>query len=428
MRTLESLAPLVGGICLPSAQVRTGTGEPPFAIQMVLRRRPGRGRDGLADEGRLAGSGTALSRAEATVPALAELIERHAATTHHGTELIHATARELGDDALDLDTLPKCSDAELADPQCPLVAPDKDQPIRWVRGIRLRDGQLTYVPAALVYQGLPAQTNGERIALGISTGCAAYVSYEGALLRGALEVIERDAISLVWLRRLPLPRLDVDVVSEALAPCWLRAQERFRDLSYALFDATTDLDVPTVYGLQIAQNDPRVTTLVSCASACTAEDAIGKVLRDMAHIRVAFQWERSIPADWRDFSHVLDGATLMAREDHARAFAFLLNSSRVSRASSLSQISGDHDGERLREVLNRLRHAGAEAFAVDLSTDEAIRCGLKVVKVVIPALQPLSFNYRARYLGHARLRDALRTLGYPPTADQDVNHYPQPFA
>jgi ribosomal protein S12 methylthiotransferase accessory factor len=66
-------------------------------------------------------------------------------------------------------------------------------------------------------------------------------------------------------------------------------------------------------------------------------------------------------------------------------------------------------------------------YAIDLSTDEAIRHGFRVVRVVIPSLQPLSFHYRARYLGHPRLYRAPSLMGHVAKAEDELNPWPQPF-
>jgi ribosomal protein S12 methylthiotransferase accessory factor len=381
----DGLASTLGGICRPPMRIKTALGEPPFAIQIVHGRGVGTSKEAARPDRGFSGSGTALTPEAAMVPALAEFLERYSATRYDPAQFVVASARELGDEALDLDTIPRCSERELADPKCPLVAPDKTAPIRWVRGIRLRDGRMTYIPAVMVYHGLAAETVAERITLSISTGCAAYPTYEGALVRGLLEVIERDAIALVWLVRLPLPRLDVDVMPDALAACWKLGLQRVRDLQYLFFDATTDLGVPTVYALQIAPNDSRVTTLVSCAAACEPAEAVAKVVRDMAHIRVAFQRERVIPPDWWDFTHVMDGAPLMAWAAQLEAFDFLLRPNGMRRVSAMPSVDGSDDRARLRALVGTLHGVGAEAFAVDVTADEAIRRGLRVVKTIVPA-------------------------------------------
>ncbi|MFC7479479.1 hypothetical protein ACFQX7_04670 [Luedemannella flava] len=69
-----------------------------------------------------------------------------------------------------------------------------------------------------------------------------------------------------------------------------------------------------------------------------------------------------------------------------------------------------------------------DAYVVDLTSDEALRAGMTVVRTVIPRLQPLSFSYRARYLGHPRLYRAPARMGHPTRSEAELNPWPQPFA
>jgi ribosomal protein S12 methylthiotransferase accessory factor len=78
--------------------------------------------------------------------------------------------------------------------------------------------------------------------------------------------------------------------------------------------------------------------------------------------------------------------------------------------------------------LNMLREKELPAYAVDLSTDEAVRSGIRIVRVIIPGLQPLSFRYRARFLGHPRLYELPRKMGFPVLTEDELNDFPQPFA
>ena len=149
----------------------------------------------------------------------------------------------------------------------------------------------------------------------------------------------------------------------------------------------------------------------------------------MASIRVAFLNPPQVPDSWDEFTDILHGAAFMARQERASAFDFLLSSTRTTKLSEM----GEHDEDRppreaLRDLLARLRQRRLDAYAVDLTTDESLRCGIRVVRVVIPGLQPLSFSYRARYLGHARLYEAPARMGYPVLSEDKVNPWPQPFA
>ena len=101
-------------------------------------------------------------------------------------------------------------------PQCRLVVPDKRSKIRWVRGLLPDTGEVVYIPAVMVYSHLGNRLPGERFWLPTSTGCAAEVSYERALLSAIYEAIERDAISITWLQKLALPRIQIDNVPAEL--------------------------------------------------------------------------------------------------------------------------------------------------------------------------------------------------------------------
>ena len=80
------------------------------------------------------------------------------------------------------------------------------------------------------------------------------------------------------------------------------------------------------------------------------------------------------------------------------------------------------------EILASFQSKGISIYAVDLTTDEARRVGMKVLRVVIPALQPLSFCYTAQYKGHPRLYEAPSLMGYTVRDEQNLNKWPQPFA
>jgi ribosomal protein S12 methylthiotransferase accessory factor len=374
---------------------------------------------------RIGAYGCGLDEASALVPSLAEGLERYSTAIYHERQFRWATTEELGADALDLDTLPRCSSAELRHPKCPLLLPGKSARIRWVQGISLLDGSLKYIPAILVYSHIGYAAPGERFWTPISTGCAAHATYDQALASAIREVIERDAISIIWLQRLPLPRIVVDRVPGELSDYWARYRAASADLTYHFFDATTDIGVPTVYSLEVANWDARTTTLVACASAPTLTQAIAKVMCDMASVRIAFQEEHAVPASWDDFTDMFHGSTLMARAESKSAFDFLLD---TPSSKHLSKCDSAPSFASLGSLIGRLRELKLEAFAVDLSTDEALQAGMRVVRVILPALQPLSFRYRARFLGHRRLYEAPARMGYQSLSEECLNPWPQPFA
>ena len=433
--SLESLVQPVTGLIAGVGQLPNSPGEAHFPIMSTSMGDIGQSLatvahalNGASATGSMEGAGGSIDPDEARIKATAEALERYSSCAYSEQQFIWATARELGQEALDLDTVPRCSETELAHPRCPIIAPDKDAPLRWVRGISLLNGRTVWVPAVMVYLHIPFMSRGERFWLPISTGCATHTTLEQALVSGICEVIERDAIALIWLQQLPLSRIEIDHVPAALAPYLARNERAGEAVQHYYFDATTELGVPTIYSLHLSPHNNKVVSLVMCSTELDPATAIAKVARESASSRIALQSPREVPEQVDDFLHVFDGASYMAPGERLPAFDFLLQSPYRRRLSEIEPIGTGDNRRNLARLLQRLRANGKEAFAVDISTDEALRVGMRVVRVLIPGLQPLSFSYRARYLGHPRLYEAPRAMGYPVREEQDINSWPQPFA
>lgn len=433
--TLESLVQPTSGLIGNVGQLTIQPGEPHFPIASSSLGDIGqplpavaRALDGRSAAGTLDGAGGSLELSEARTRAIAEGLERYSSCAYDERQFRWATAEELGDEALDLDTLPRCSERELAHPACLLCAPDKHAPLRWVRGFSLQDGRLLWIPAVMVYLHIPYLSPGERIWLPISTGCAAHTTVEQALVGAICEVLERDAISLTWLQQLPLPRLELDELPPWLEQYMRRNARARQSVEHLFFDATTDLGVPTIYSLQLSPRDEMLAALVMCSTELDPAIAVAKVMRESASSRIAMHTPRVTPDKWDDFLHVFDGATCMGHRDHLCAFDFLVNSPKRRRLSEMRAIGSGDARQDLVNLLARLHQRDMDVFAVDISTDEALRAGMRVARVLIPALQPLSFSYRARYLAHPRLYDAPQRMGYPVHSEDKINPWPQPFA
>ncbi|GAA1818753.1 hypothetical protein GCM10009682_44330 [Luedemannella flava] len=426
---LEDLVSPLGGLVGDVRQLPVQPSDPPLAVFSA----------GLGDVsavlpylcdpaclGRLDGTGTGVDPDRAATVAVAEALERYSTCVYDERQFRWASADELGAQALDLDSLPRCSPTELADPACPVTPPDRSAPMRWVRGLNLRTGEPTWVPAVLVYLHLPARGPGERFTSPISTGTAAHPDPAVAVCGALCEVIERDAVSLTWLQRLALPRIELDTVGPELR----RYLDVFadRDVTVHLFDATTDVGIPTVYGVSVAPDHPTCRTVVSCSTSLDPQAAAAKALCETASVRIALRGARPSGADVGSFGTILDGAAHMSDPERAAAFDFLLDTPARRRLSDLPTLTSGDPGADLRLVRSRLADRGLDAYVVDLTSDEALRAGMTVVRTVIPRLQPLSFSYRARYLGHPRLYRAPARMGHPTRSEAELNPWPQPFA
>ncbi len=370
------------------------------------------------------GGGTQPERARAI--AIAEALERYSSCVLPD-DLIVATPNELGDDALDLTTVPTCSATELAHPACPASVVDPDEKLRWVPGWSLTHNRRVLVPAVNVWLHIPALTASERFTMPISTGCATHTDINQALVNAICEVVERDSIALTWLQRMPLPRIEFDEMTPELARSF--EDVAAKGIHTTFFDATSELGIPTLYSVDEAPDDDRVRHVVMCATDLDPTRAAVKMLREVASSRIALARADDPPASLDQFHTVFHGATYMGRPEQSPAFDFLLRRDNGIRPFSAIASRATGDARRdLAGVIDTLVRHDIEAIAVEITTREAAEVGFRVVRVVIPALMPLSFTYRARYLGHRRLYEGPAAMGYPVHDEAHLNPHPQPFA
>jgi ribosomal protein S12 methylthiotransferase accessory factor len=360
----------------------------------------------------------------ARLVAIAETTERYA-----GRNLSHppvtSTEAALSGRVLDMSRVPRCSDAEYARPGCPLEPYDPARPIRWVPGTDLHTGEPTWVPAVMASYGVKPVA-GERFWYQISTGTAVHTDPVKALTGALMEVIERDLIAVLWLQRLPVPQLDPRHITAEVELLLGWAQRRF--LTTHLFDATTDLGVPTVYALQTAEFDARARRVVGCGTGTTLGEAAGKALLEMATLREAFHADEKIPDRPQDFTWVMHGAMYMAEPRHAAAFGFLLDGLAGRPARVGVPRLPDEPQELLRHLLDLLAGRDMQAVVVDHTSRELAYAGLTALTVVVPDLQPMSLHPLAQFRAHPRLQDAPRRMGYPSVGEEELNPWPQPFA
>jgi ribosomal protein S12 methylthiotransferase accessory factor len=374
----------------------------------------------------IGGSGADVDPELAWLRAVMEGAERYATFAYAEDEFVVASGVELGAQALDLDTVPRCSAREYADPRCPFVPPDKTRPIRWVRGWSLVDGCERFVPAVMTHLYFRPAAH-ENFWQMISTGVAAHVTLAAALNSAICEVIERDAIALTWLARLALPRNELPKLPPAaLAPNLERL--RRSPLQHFCFDATTDVGVPCVYAIQTLEGHPHLSQYVNCATEFDPVLACAKTIREAAPARTVFEDGCEHPADVADFTALEDGASYMGKPARRDAFRFLLDTPRRRALADVGRPAPAGDRERLRFLVQRLREIGTDVIAVDLTTDDLRESGVWVVRVVIPGLMPMSSIHRARFLGHPRLYEYPKAAGFGALTEADINPYPQPFA
>jgi ribosomal protein S12 methylthiotransferase accessory factor len=358
---------------------------------------------------------------QARFVARCEGLERYASLVYALDDFLLAPAAALGDGAMSFDGMARFSATEIASALGALTPPSRHSSLRWSDGVDLHTGRPCRLP--LVMTVIPSERlDGERFWLPFSTGVAVHSTVEQALVGAIGEVIERDAVALWWLQRLPLPRLDPGVLTaETTATTSWFADRGVRTL---LFDATTDLGIPTVVCLQLA-DEAVVAQAVGSATAAEHGSAAAKALGEAAGGRFRLHSSAPAPRRYIEYTDLLEGARHMSRKARRRAFAFLLDG---LEDRPVAPVSGGDAGDGLDHLLHTLAAAGLRAYASDLTTAEVRAAGLVAVRVVIPQLVPMSVLPWGRYLGTPRLYEAPRRMGHRARVESRLNSYPVPIS
>jgi ribosomal protein S12 methylthiotransferase accessory factor len=381
------------------------------------------------NQGVVVGAGAEFSEAEARFKAACEAAERYSSSVLLESEYRIACYDELEGEALDWRTLPRLSEEEASFPYQLFTEFSPTDPMRWIPSRHISSGRRKWIPAVLSHV-FPRPWSTERFAIPISTGTAVHSDELLAIVAALGEVIERDAIALTWLLRRPLKRI-------IRAPQELRdSPPAVRDLlessEFRLYDATTDLGMPTVYARRTRTGNPRVTNVVGCATAFDYDTAIGKALTEVIMVsRTLEQGSFTPKRDVLDCEAIQDGAVYMARLEYAHAFEFLDGNGEVALADLVAAEPlgvKSSASERARWLFDKLSALGMDIYLVNLTCDELVDVGLHCVRTVVPQLMPMSLVQRARFLGTPRLRSFSTAEGLLRRLPADINSFPQPFA
>lgn len=167
-----------------------------------------------------------------------------------------ATVETAADRARMRDTPPRdaAPDAALAALLAALPWPEGGMRSGWLPGTRMNDGATLWLPRELVLRAPPAR-RAFAPPWPLSTGCGAGTVAEEAALRGLLELVERDAVTLWWQGGLAPRAIALEDPAQARAAALLarlRGPRSEARRSWLLDITADDLGVPVVAAVSFA--------------------------------------------------------------------------------------------------------------------------------------------------------------------------------
>lgn len=296
--------------------------------------------------------------------------------------------------------------------------------LRWVPGRPVGGDELVWLPAGCVYVPYLFDAAVEPFThMPISTGLAAGPDRDGCIAKGLLEILERDALMIVWYARLRTPRIDpascrgISRQIDAL----LRAPRGERS-RWCLNVLTLDVDVPVISASLIDDADPPLTSFGISADP-DPERALLLALEEALLTRVLVN-RSDLP------SAGVPESSIRTLRDHLVAHA-----SSAALRERMRFLTDEGPVVGFREWAARLpgtspvaalAAAGYESFWTDVTTPDVAEHGLWTTRAIVPGMQPLDNDHRHRFLGGRRLLDVPARMGRPLTLD-DLNPDPHPF-
>lgn len=378
----------------------------------------------------IVGSGFSFfSKNEAIIKCIAESAERYCSDIWNNGDFIRTSSGSLRDKAVDLNYLSPFTKDQLASPDFKKFSFDERTLFNWTEIWEYPNMRKKLIPAQLVYNRF---VDGDLrfVRLPISTGAAAGFTLESALYRGICEVIERDSFMIMYLNKLCRCSVDLEKIKNPKIRYILEKAKRYL-LEVRVFDITTDLGVPSFLSLVIDRSGYGMAVSSGLKADLRSEVAILGALQESFHTR---SWIRSC-VESGDIDPNLIVADRIQTIKERGAFWFPkkkieclkcyldlpdLDSWTRGMRSRLS------DDKLLEEVVNILKRNNMNIFYKELASSQASNLGLRVVKVIIPQLQPLYLDERYPYLGNDRIYSIPGKIGLYPKS-LSLNTCPHPF-
>ncbi|MDA0567776.1 TOMM precursor leader peptide-binding protein [Streptomonospora sp. S1-112] len=347
---------------------------------------PGTGLAGVRAALRAENGGKGVTDLEARVSALGEAVERHSGTFQGDEERVRASFSDLGDAAVHPDTCTLVDPRQYADRErwnaehgafqfvCDPF--DDTAELDWTPVWSLTRGEHRWLPTALLYFGAPAEP-GWRPFRADSNGCAAGASVADAVVQGALELVERDAVALWWYNRTVQPEVD----TAAFADPWVertRAEYARLGRRFWVLDVTSDLGVPAMAAVTRCTTGPE---RVMFGFGCHFDPAVA-LRRAVAEMNQLTAAVLGGVGDWGD----PDAERWWAGPGTAGAPHLLPDPGRAALGPGDYAFTARTD---LRDDVLWLRDAfaarGLEMLVLDQTRPDV---GLPVVRTVVPGLRP----------------------------------------
>jgi ribosomal protein S12 methylthiotransferase accessory factor len=349
----------------------------------------------LGHAGHQASSGQSVDPRAALTSALGETAERYARSWLPPGAVLD-TARNLGRKALGPQSWQLFSPDQHRGGGLRFAPFTPDTPMYWIPARSLLTGEQHWVPLHFVVHDDIRLRGDTRVFYSRTTGTACHTTLHAALAHAVDEILERDALMIVWRNQLVPPSF-----GSRKMPAHLPTWQDFR-----AFDLTELAMVPTV---MLSVRSGGSYFLGACTSE-TRERAFDKAVIELA-VQIANMNDAVTPspATAAAIKTFPDHLAYYARADRAHHVRYLHDAPAYARATP-PRLQGATYLDKLIAIVRAQR---ADVYWLDMTPPDLRELGLVVVRALSPQLCPMEMLQRDAAYGARRLREVPKRLSWP---------------
>lgn len=373
-------------------------------------------------------SGTSFNKNRALLKLLGETIERYALGINSNKNFIYksfnqiVSSQKMAYDPNKLAAFPLYKRGVKVDLS--------DTKLHWIEGKSLVTNKNTFIPAQLVFVPYLHQRSEFILQMPMSTGAAAGESLTDAIYRGVCEVIERDSFMIHYFNEINSPKINLNSIKNRYFHKIKHILERY-NLKLYVNDITTDIDIPAVISILIDQTGKGPAVSVGLKAGFNiVEDIIGSIeeaLMVRSWVRDEFIYLKPKYKKNKLIRTIEDRANFWFPKDTIKYLSFWLKNNNKIKPRYFLGLKSTED--KLSEIIKILKKKQIDIIYVDLTYPDVKSSGAKVVKVIIPALQPLFLDDKYPYFSFDRLYQTPVKMGlFNKIKERDeLNKIPHPF-
>jgi ribosomal protein S12 methylthiotransferase accessory factor len=350
----------------------------------------------------------------AIIRALYESIERLSLQSFQKHNFIKKSLNEVKD-AINLNDFLADLDKNLSiNPHLKSKLATRKDKFSLLKGYDVLNKKYIWIPAQLVY--VPQKKFKEKfIRESNSSGASAGLSLNYCLIKSILELLEREAFIIYYLNKHFGEKINLNNISQIK-----EINNRF--LKYKLklytFHLPTDFDVFNIITLLI--DETGLMPVVSCG-ASSGFDLSSCIIKSIEESLQVANWIRFVITfkKTNEMNELEKRGLYWTNKEKLKCLYKMINNSDNKNfhlsllVKRLSKINLRNNKEKLKFLIKQLKSKNFDLYYVNITPKKFKKYNLKIIKAIIPQLQPLYLSEDNKYLVFDRILKVPKKFNFP---------------